>query len=148
MLCLNYPILNVRWLDMVRAAIVFCCVVASYFVMTWIVTGIWQKALVTAVLAAAIFCVTLLIASLITEDHPWRAFWLANLILTAIVGGFELYELPLQGMNATRFGGARLFDGRITVAGWASLFFDVGFCVLSNLLGVYLARSLMRRFNL
>lgn len=133
---------------MVRAAVVFSCLVASYFATTWAVTGIWQKALVTAVLAAMVFSATLLVANLIAQNRPWRAFWIVNLALAAFFGGIELYGLTVKGTNATRFGGARLFDGHITLAGWASLSFDVGICLLSNFLGFYVAQSLIRRFKL
>jgi hypothetical protein len=133
--------------QMVRAVIVFFCLVASYFVTMWIVTSIWQKALVTAVLASLVFSAALLVASLVVQNRPWRAFWLANLALTAFFGGIEFYGLAIKGIDATRFGGAPLFDGHITLAGWASLSFDICLCVLSNLLGFYLAQSLTRRLN-
>ena len=113
----------------------------------WIVTSIWQKALVTAVLASLVFSAALLVASLVVQNRPWRAFWLANLALTAFFGGIEFYGLAIKGTDATRFGGAQLFDGHITLAGWASLSFDICLCVLSNLLGFYLAQSLTRRLN-
>jgi len=128
--------------------IVFPCLVASYFAVLWVVTGVWQKALVTAVLAALVFSVTLLVTSIAVQNRPWRTFWIANLAHTTFFGGIELYALALRGTNATRFGGARLFDGHITSAGVASLLFDVGICVLSNIVGFCLARSLIKRLEL
>jgi hypothetical protein len=133
---------------MVRAVIVFFCLVASYFATMWIVTGIWQKALVTAVFAALVFSAALLVSSLIVQNRPWSAFWLANLALTAFFSGIELYGLAVNGTDATRFGGLPLFDGHITLAGWASLSFDICLCILSNVLGFYLAKSLIRRLNI
>lgn len=132
---------------MVRAVIAFFCLVASYFVTMWLVTSIWQKALVTAVLAALVFSAALLVVSLVVQNRPWKAFWLVNLALIAFFGGIELYGLAIKGTDATRFGGAPLFDGYITLAGWASLSFDICLCVLSNFLGFYLAQSLIRRLN-
>ena len=113
----------------------------------WIATGIWQKALVTAVLAAVVFSTTLLVVSFAVRNRPWRAFWLANAVLIAFFGGIDFYVLAIKGTNATRFGGVRLFDGHITFAGLASIIIDVGICVLSNLLGFILPALSINRLN-
>jgi hypothetical protein len=115
----------------------------------WIVLGYWEKAIVTAVLAALVFSTTLLALSIATRNHPWRAFWIANLALAAFFGGIELFGIAVIGTSATRFGGAPLsVDGHITLAGLASLFLDVGICVLSNFFGFSIARFLIARLNL
>lgn len=134
---------------MIRPVVVFSCLVASYFVTMWIVLGYWEKAIVTAVLAALVFSTTLLALSIATRNHPWRAFWIANLALAAFFGGIELFGIAVIGTSATRFGGAPLsVDGHITLAGLASLFLDVGICVLSNFFGFSIARFLIARLNL
>jgi hypothetical protein len=113
----------------------------------WVATGIWQKALVTAVLAALVFSTTLLAVTIAFRTRPWRAFWIANAALMAFFGGIEFYVLAIRGTDATRFGGAHLFDGHITLAGLASIVIDAGICVSSNLFGFFVARTIINRFR-
>jgi hypothetical protein len=133
---------------MTKLLILICCLMASYFVMTWIVFGYWEKALVTGVLGALVFSTTFLAASLIAQDRPWRAFWIANAALILLFGGAELYGMLSKTTSpVTRFGARLTVDGHITAVGFASLAFDVGACTLSNFFGFYLSRFFIKLFN-
>jgi hypothetical protein len=111
--------------------------------------GYWGQALMIGILASPIFSLILFAASLLANGLNWRAFWLANAFLTLIFGGLELYGLlTIKDNPATRFGGAHLsVDGSITVAGYASLILDIAICVVSNFLGFFLSRVLIRRLD-
>jgi hypothetical protein len=134
---------------MIRPVLVVSCLALSYFVVFWILSGYWGKALMTGILASPTFSITLLAASFAARGRPWRAFWIANAVLIFIFGGTELYAMMQAGSHTTRFGGARLsVGGQITIAGYASLALDVAMCVVSNFIGFYLSRVLMKRFNI
>jgi hypothetical protein len=135
---------------MIRAAILVCCLIVSYFIVFLILSGYWGKALMTGILAAPIFSATLFAASFSSRGRPWRAFWIANIALALIFGGAEVYAgLTLKNPHLTRFGGAQLWiDGEITGAGLASLAFDIAICMLSNFIGFYAYRRFVERFNL
>jgi hypothetical protein len=134
---------------MIKPVTVVGCVFLSYFVVVWIFFGYWGQALMMSIYATAIFSTTLLAASCFSNGRPWRAFWIANVVLILIFGGLELYALlTITDSHTTRFGGYRLsVDGHITVAGFASLTFDIAMCTSSNFLGFYLARVLLGRLK-
>jgi hypothetical protein len=134
---------------MIGPVIVVVSLVLSYFVVTWILLGYWGQALMIGILASPIFSLTLLATSFVLKGPNWRAFWLANAILILIFGGLELYGLlTIKDNPATRFGGALLsVDGRVTRAGYASLVLDIAICVVSNFLGFFLSRVLIKRLN-
>jgi len=134
---------------MFKPIIVVSCLALSYFVVFWILTGYWGKALMTGILASLLFSTTLLAASFVAKGRPWRAFWIANAALILLFGGGELYGmLTVQNSQATRFDGARLsINGHITAAGFASLALDITICIVSNFLGFYLSRALIERLN-
>jgi len=133
---------------MFKPVIVVSCLALSYFVVFWILTGYWGKALMTGILASLLFSTTLLAASFVAKGRPWRTFWIANAALTLIFGGGELYGMLTQHSLATRFDGARLsINGHITVAGYASLALDITVCIVSNFLGYYLSRIVIERLN-
>jgi hypothetical protein len=96
-----------------------------------------------------VFSLTLFAASFVSQGRPWRAFWIANTALILLFGGGELYAaLTATESHATRFGSRLMIDGHITAAGYASIVFDISICTLSNFLGFYLARRLIKRFSL
>ena len=135
---------------MIKPVLIVFCLFASYFVIfTLIGFGEWGRALMTGILGSLVFSMTLFAASFVSQGRPWRAFWIANIALTLFFGGLELYgALTLTDSPVTRFGSRLVIDGRLTPAFFASISFDVGICILSNLLGFYLARHLIKRFNL
>jgi hypothetical protein len=136
---------------MLKPVLVVSCLFASWFVVfTLIGFGDWGRALVYGVYGSLVFSLTLFVASLASQGRPWRAFWIANIALILLFGGLDIYSmLTIKDSHATRFGGGRLvIDGRITATGFASTAFDISICTLSNFLGFYLARRLIKRFSL
>jgi ABC-type Fe3+-siderophore transport system permease subunit len=135
---------------MIKSVLAFSCLMASYFVVFFVLSGYWGQALMTAILGSVVFSTTLLAASVFSQGQPWRAFWIANIALISIFGGGELYAaLTLTNSHADRFGGAPLWiNGRITAAGVASITFDVAMCTLSNFIGFYVSRLLVERLNI
>jgi hypothetical protein len=133
---------------MLKPVVVLFCLALSYFVVFWMLTGYWGKALMTGIVASLLFSTTLLAASFVAKGRPWRAFWIANAVLILIFGGAEFYGMLTQNSQATRFDGARLtINGDITAAGFASLALDITVCTVSNFLGFYLSRILIKRFE-
>ncbi|MCK1360597.1 hypothetical protein [Bradyrhizobium sp. 199] len=139
-----------EYIAVAKTALVFLCAFLSYFLMTWFFFGYWGQALATGVFATLIFCPTLFIAWFAARGRRWRAFWLANTVLVLLFGGLELWSLlSIERNHATRFGGALLSEGgHITLAGYASLIFDLAVGTASNFLGFWLSQVLIKRFDI
>jgi hypothetical protein len=135
---------------MIKPLVVVVCLVASYFLVIFALTGYSGKALATGILGSLIFSTALWAASFVSKGRPWRAFWIANTALTLLFGGAEVYAgYALKNPTATRFDGYHLWvDGHITAAGVASVMTDIAICTVSNLLGFYASRFIVVRFNL
>lgn len=132
---------------MIEQIVLFPCLIASYFAIVWLLSGDPAQAMGNGVLAAIVFSIAFLLAGLVSRGQPWRAFWIANTVLIVVIGVVEF--LGLRHSTSTRFGGAYLSAGGYpTVAGLASLAFDLGVFSLCNFIGFYLSRAFIRRFNL
>jgi len=135
---------------MIKSALIVSCLAASYFVVFLMISNHWGQALMYSIYGSLVFSLALLAASFISPDVSWRAFWIATIALILIFGGIELYAaLTLENSHATRFGGARLrIGGHITLAGFASIAFDIAICTLANFLGFYFSRLFIDRLNI
>ena len=134
---------------MLKAVLLVGCVTLGYFTVLWPLLGHVGQAVMTGLLAAPLFSMTLLISCWLLHGRQWTAFWIANIALTVIFGGLELHGLLAAGHRASRFGGYPLSaDGHLTYAGVASLVLDESICVLSNLIGFCLFRLSVMSFEL
>ena len=132
---------------MARAALILVCLFLSYFVVFWVLYGLWGKALMTAILGSIVFSTTLLLVVWFTGSPLWRAFWIANTALILIVGGFALYATVSLPSSGVRFGGPVFFDGHITLRGVVSVIFDCVALVLCNFIGFLLATTVLERIS-
>src|SRR5689334_3158096 len=83
-------------LKLLKAIIIFVCLTASYLLVFVPIFPLFAMifpvfAIVTAILASTVFSVTLLIASIFSRGRAWRAFWIANIPLTLLLGGTIVY---------------------------------------------------------
>ena len=125
--------------------VTIACLMGSYFAVMLALYGYWGRAVAAAFLGMLTFGPALFAASLLTGGKPWRAFWIANIALSCIVGGFEAYALLTQ---QDPFAGGRLRPGFITTASGYNIVFDIVVWTVANFIGFYASRLLIRRFDI
>ena len=126
---------------MLKSAVTPVCLFASYFVIWLALYGYWGKAVAGAMLGTLVFWTALLAARLISKK-PWRAFWIANIGLSSIIGGIEAYVWLTQ---QDPWADGHLRPGFVTDLSLANIVFDVVLWTIANLAGFALSRLVHRQ---